>query len=202
MQFLIVYYFALFSSFLPLVFSIYQLKKIDYSLTENRIVVLLICSKFLFDFFVFVFEQIFSNSLPIFHLSVLIEFVLIIFILKRIHHFSFFKWFLFIGVFVSLLDATYISNIYSSNIFSSVINFGLLIFYCGKILSIQNISKKDELFNATIFLYYIVALTYTVFQKFHVHKTTLNDLSFYFFAFATIGYNISLSKIVCILKKK
>lgn len=202
MAFLIVYYIALFSSCLPLLFLIFQYKKIDFSLTENQLVSLLISSKFLFDILVFVFEKIYCNSLPIFHVSVIIEFILIMSILKRIHYFSLFNLFIFIGVSVSLLDATFISSIFSSNIFSSVINFGLLIFYSGKILSIQKISKKDELFNATIFLYYTVALTYTVFQKFHIQKTTVSDFAFYFFAFATIAYNFSFTKITCILKRK
>ena len=202
MVFYFVLYTALFSSSLPLFLFIINSKRNHLSIYDARLFFIFLGAKFLFDCLAFTFEKLISNSIPIIHVSGLVEFILIIFLLKRIQYYSFFKWFLFIGVLASILDIFVISSLFSSNIFSSIINFGLIIFYCVKILSLQQLIREYELFSSTIFLYYVVALTYTIFQKFHFNTSTFADIAFYFFALVTIAYNISLSKLVCIMKKK
>lgn len=195
------FYISLFSSSIPFTLSIIPFNNCK-QFNQSFLLITFLGAKFIFDSLVFTFQKLFCDSMPIFHFSVLVEFILIFSLLKKIHYYSFFNLFLLIGISSSLIDMSVLSDLHSCNIFSSVINFGLIIVYSGAILRKQNISKRDELFNSTIFLYYIVALTYTVFQKFHVNKTIVNDFAFYFFAFATIAYNLSLTNIVCIMKKK
>jgi hypothetical protein len=66
----------------------------------------------------------------------------------------------------------------------------------------NNTSSKDELLVYSIFLYYILALSYSFFQKFNFQTELLNDIAFYFFALATFVFNISLSYVVCTVKPR
>jgi hypothetical protein len=200
MVFYIVLYTALFSSSIPLIYLIINSKNQVFRL--KRIFFIFLTAKFLFDFLVFIFQKMFGNAMPIFHVSVFVEFILIITVLRNIQYFSFSKWFLLIGVTLSILDITVFSSFFSSNAISSIFIFGFIIFYCGKIMNLQKLSKVHEIFSSTLFLYYIVALTFTVFQKFQLSTTLVKDFAFYFFAFATFAYNVSLTKVLCIMKKK
>jgi hypothetical protein len=55
----------------------------------------------------------------------------------------------------------------------------------------NNTTPKNELLIYSLFLYYILALSYTFFQKFNLQTE-----------FSTFVFNISLSFVVCTVKSK
>lgn len=85
MLFYFVFYTVLFSSSFPLI-SIYQktTNKAFHSY-ENKALVYFLLARVLTDLSVFIFGSYFENSMPVFHLSVLIEFILLILLLNHIH---------------------------------------------------------------------------------------------------------------------
>ena len=202
MLFYFVFYTVLISSSFPLI-SIYQktTNKAFHSY-ENKALVYFLLARVLTDLSVFIFGRYFDNSMPVFHFSVLIEFILLIIILNRIHAINPKQLIILFGVVSFVADLTLTSDLFSNNLFSSIVTFGLVIGITGKMIISNNTTPKNELLIYSLFLYYILALSYTFFQKFNFQTELLNDIAFYFFALATFVFNISLSYVVCTVKPR
>jgi len=202
MLFYFVFYTVLFSSSFPLI-SIYQktTNKAFHSY-ENKALVYFLLARVLTDLSVFIFGRYFENSMPVFHLSVLIEFILLILLLNHIHTINSKKLIVLFGIVSFVADLTLTSDLFSNNLFSSIVTFGLVIGITGKMIISNNTTPKNELLIYSLFLYYILALSYTFFQKFNFQTELLNDIAFYIFALATFVFNISLSFVVCTVKSK
>ena len=202
MYFYFIFYSVLFSSLLPLFFLFKNSTKIKDFYKENKPFALFLIFRFLTDISVFLSSTIFVNSMPVFHLSVLIEFILLIILLNHIHTINSKKLIILFGIVSFIADLTVTSNLFANNLFSSIVTFGLIIGITGKMIITNNTSPKNELLVYSIFLYYILALSYTFFQKFNFQTELLNDIAFYFFALATFLFNISLSFVVCTVKRR
>lgn len=202
MLFYFVFYTVLFSSSFPLI-SIYQktTNKAFHSY-ENKAFVYFLLARVLTDLSVFIFSRYFGNSMPVFHFSVLIEFILLIIILNSIHTINPKLLIILFGGVSFVADLTLTSDLFSNNLFSSIVTFGLVIGITGKMIISNNTTPKNELLIYSLFLYYILALSYTFFQKFNFQTELLNDIAFYIFALATFVFNISLSFVVCTVKSK
>ncbi|MEN9291298.1 MAG: hypothetical protein RLZZ357_1142 [Bacteroidota bacterium] len=202
MLFYFIFHTVLFSSSFPLI-SIYH-KTTNKALHsyENRAFVYFLLARVLTDLSVFIFGRYFGNSMPVFHISVIIEFILLILLLNHIHTINSKKLIILFGIVSFIADLTLTSDLFSNNLFSSIVTFGLVIGITGKMIIRNNTSSKDELLVYSIFLYYILALSYTFFQKFNFQTELLNDIAFYFFALATFVFNISLSYVVCTVKPR
>jgi hypothetical protein len=202
MLFYFVFYTVLFSSSFPLI-SIYQktTNKAFHSY-ENKAFVYFLLARVLTDLSVFIFGRYFGNSMPVFHFSVLIEFILLIIILNSIHTINPKLLIILFGGVSFVADLTLTSDLFSNNLFSSIVTFGLVIGITGKMIISNNTTPKNELLIYSLFLYYILALSYTFFQKFNFQTELLNDIAFYIFALATFVFNISLSFVVCTVKSK
>lgn len=202
MYFYFIFYSVLFSSLLPLFFLVKNSTKIKDLYKENKPFSLFLIFRLLTDISVFLSSTIFENSMPVFHISVIIEFILLILLLNHIHTINSKKLIILFGIVSFIADLTLTSDLFSNNLFSSIVTFGLVIGITGKMIIRNNTSSKDELLVYSIFLYYILALSYTFFQKFNFQTELLNDIAFYFFALATFVFNISLSYVVCTVKPR
>ncbi len=202
MYFYFIFYSVLFSSLLPLFFLVKNSTKIKDFYKENKPFSLFLIFRLLTDISVFLSSTIFENSMPVFHFSVIIEFILLILLLNHIHTINSKKLIILFGIVSFIADLTLTSDLFSNNLFSSIVTFGLVIGITGKMIIRNNTSSKDELLVYSIFLYYILALSYTFFQKFNFQTELLNDIAFYFFALATFVFNISLSYVVCTVKPR
>jgi len=202
MYFYFIFYSVLFSSLLPLFFLVKNSTKIKDFYKENKPFSLFLIFRLLTDISVFLSSTIFENSMPVFHISVIIEFILLILLLNHIHTINSKKLIILFGIVSFIADLTLTSDLFSNNLFSSIVTFGLVIGITGKMIIRNNTSSKDELLVYSIFLYYILALSYTFFQKFNFQTELLNDIAFYFFALATFVFNISLSYVVCTVKPR
>ena len=178
MLFYFVFYTVLFSSSFPLI-SIYQktTNKAFHSY-ENKALVYFLLARVLTDLSVFIFGSYFENSMPVFHLSVLIEFILLILLLNHIHTINSKKLIVLFGIVSFVADLTLTSDLFSNNLFSSIVTFGLVIGITGKMIISNNTTPKNELLIYSLFLYYILALSYTFFQKFNFQTELLNDIAF------------------------
>lgn len=202
MLFYFVFYTVLISSSFPLI-SIYQkTTNKSFHSYENKALVYFLLARVLTDLSVFIFGRYFDNSMPVFHFSVLIEFILLIIILNRIHTINPKQLIILFGVVSFVADLTLTSDLFSNNLFSSIVTFGLVIGITGKMIISNNTTPKNELLIYSLFLYYILALSYTFFQKFNLQTELFNDIAFYIFAFSTFVFNISLSFVVCTVKSK
>ena len=117
------FYFALFSSVLPL--SIGFLKRSNTRI--RRVFFLLLLVRALTDIGSFVFEKVISNSFPIFHFSILIQFALILELFFLIESFKIPKsFFLLLGLVFFTLDLTVTSNIMENNHFSTMYTYTVI----------------------------------------------------------------------------
>ena len=196
----LVYYVALFSSTIPLL--LISTLKFGTQHTIFRSLKILILVKFLSDLLVYFLQIKIQNSLPAFHISVLLEFVIILQILNKIHSDKYFSIYFLIGCISFLLDLFVTSNLFEDNLFSSCTTFGLIILNSWQILySKFNI---DRIFLKVIyifFFYYILAFSFVMFQKFYLNDATIFKFGFIIFALATLFYNLSFSHIVLSMRK-
>ena len=123
MLFYFVFYTVLFSSSFPLI-SIYQktTNKAFHSY-ENKAFVYFLLARVLTDLSVFIFGRYFGNSMPVFHFSVLIEFILLIIILNSIHTINPKQLIILFGGVSFVADLTLTSDLFSNNLDSSFLNY-------------------------------------------------------------------------------
>jgi hypothetical protein len=196
----LVYYIALFSSAIPLLLNGKPPLRSKHTLF--RYVTILTLVKFFSDLLVYVLQIKIQNSLPAFHISVLLEFVLILQILNKIHCNKHLKIQLFIGCIACFLDLFVSSNFFENNSFSSCTTFGLIIFNSWKILySKFDIDRISLIITYTFFLYYLLAFSFVLFQKIYINDSTVFKSGFSIFALATLTYNLSFSHIIWSLRK-
>ncbi len=196
----LVYYIALFSSVIPLLLNDTLLLRAKTTLF--RFVTILTIVKFLSDILVYVLQIKIQNSLPAFHISVLLEFIVILRILNEIYNNKYFKIYLIIGVISCFLDLFVTSNLFENNSFSSCTTFGLIIFNSWKILySKLNIDRLSLIIIYTFFFYYILAFSFVMFQKIYITDSSVFNFGFIIFALATLNYNLSFSHIIWSLRK-
>jgi hypothetical protein len=196
----LVYYIALFSSAIPLLLNGKPPLRSKYTL--YRYVTILTLVKFFSDLLVYVLQIKIQNSLPAFHISVLLEFVLILQILNKIHCNKHLKIQLFIGCIACFLDLFVSSNFFENNSFSSCTTFGLIIFNSWKILySKFDIDRISLTITYTFFFYYLLAFSFVLFQKIYITDSTVFKSGFSIFALATLTYNLSFSHIIWSLRK-
>ncbi len=196
----LVYYIALFSSVIPLLLNYTLLLRAKTTLF--RFVTILTIVKFLSDILVYVLQIKIQNSLPAFHISVLLEFIVILRILNEIYNNKYFKIYLIIGVISCFLDLFVTSNLFENNSFSSCTTFGLIIFNSWKILySKLNIDRLSLIIIYTFFFYYILAFSFVMFQKIYITDSSVFNFGFIIFALATLNYNLSFSHIIWSLRK-
>ena len=200
MIFNLVYYTALFSSAIPLLLNGKPLLRSKHTL--YRYVTILTLVKFFSDLLVYVLQIKIQNSLPAFHISVLLEFVFILQILNGIHCNKHLKIQLFIGCIACFLDLFVSSNFFENNSFSSCTTFGLIIFNSWKILySKFDIDRISLIITYTFFFYYLLAFSFVLFQKIYINDSTVFKSGFSIFALATLTYNLSFSHIIWSLRK-
>jgi hypothetical protein len=196
----LVYYIALFSSAIPLLLNGKPLLRSKHTL--YRYVTILTLVKFFSDLLVYVLQIKIQNSLPAFHISVLLEFVFILQILNGIHCNKHLKIQLFIGCIACFLDLFVSSNFFENNSFSSCTTFGLIIFNSWKILySKFDIDRISLIITYTFFFYYLLAFSFVLFQKIYINDSTVFKSGFSIFALATLTYNLSFSHIIWSLRK-
>ena len=202
MYFYFIFYTVLFSSSLPVIFLLKNSKKIEEINEENKLFVLFLIFRFLTDISVFIFSKIYGNSFPVFYFSVICEFLILISLFDKAYSIKYRKLLYLIGFISLIIDLLLTMSLFTDNVYSTLITFFLIIVIAGRMIITNNTSPKNELLVYSIFLYYILALSYTFFQKFNFQTELLNDIAFYFFALATFLFNISLSFVVCTVKRR
>jgi hypothetical protein len=202
MYFYFIFYTVLFSSSLPVIFLLKNSKKIEEINEENKLFVLFLIFRFLTDISVFIFSKIYGNSFPVFYFSVICEFLILVNLFDKAYSLKYRKLLYLIGFISLIIDLLLTMSLFTDNVYSTLITFFLIIVITGKMIITNNTSPKNELLVYSIFLYYILALSYTFFQKFNFQTELLNDIAFYFFALATFLFNISLSFVVCTVKRR
>ena len=202
MYFYFIFYTVLFSSSLPVIFLLKNSTKIEEFYEENKLFILFLIFRFLTDISVFIFSKIYGNSFPVFYFSVICEFLILVNLFDKVYPLKHKKFLYLLGFISLIIDLLLTMNLFSDNVYSTLITFVLIIGITGKIIISNNTTCENELLVYSIFLYYILALSYTFFQKFNFQTELLNDLAFYFFALATFVFNISLTYVVCTVKPR
>lgn len=202
MYFYFIFYTVLFSSSLPVIFLLKSSAKIEEFYEENKLFILFLIFRFLTDISVFIFSKIYGNSFPVFYFSVICEFLILVNLFDKVYPLKHKKFLYLLGFISLIIDLLLTMNLFSDNVYSTLITFVLIIGITGKIIISNNTTRENELLVYSIFLYYILALSYTFFQKFNFQTELLNDLAFYFFALATFVFNISLTYVVCTVKPR
>ncbi|MEY2703780.1 MAG: hypothetical protein RLY43_2419, partial [Bacteroidota bacterium] len=165
MYFYFIFYTVLFSSSLPVIFLLKNSTKIEEFYEENKLFILFLIFRFLTDISVFIFSKIYGNSFPVFYFSVICEFLILVNLFDKVYPLKHKKFLYLLGFISLIIDLLLTMNLFSDNVYSTLITFVLIIGITGKIIISNNTTRENELLVYSIFLYYILALSYTFFQK-------------------------------------
>ena len=192
------FYFALFSSVLPL--SIGFLKRSNTRI--RRVFFLLLLVRALTDIGSFVFEKVISNSFPIFHFSILIQFALILELFFLIESFKIPKsFFLLLGLVFFTLDLTVTSNIMENNHFSTMYTYTVISGFGINYLY----NMKGDFFNRILFSsisLYTIAFTFLLFFEEIIFTTKeLIIILMNFMALLSLALNFIFSYALCLKSK-
>jgi len=171
-----IFYMTLGSSGIPLFFINYK-RFINFR--TNRFYsffVMLLMARFLTDLSVFVLEKTIHNSLPTFHFSGPVQFILILELFYLVGRFKLKKsFFIVIALVFSALDLFITSNLFDSNVLSALYHNLAIIFIGFRIFLSHEGTKFERLILESITIYYAVLIFYIYFFDETTYSKELMD---------------------------
>jgi hypothetical protein len=194
----------LISGFLPLLIRYFSKTKLDY---HNRILFLWFVTRFIADLCVFIyFKNYHGNTFPIFHISVLIENLLLIAYFNSFNLISRkFKLILFLFPFVSFIFETcFYRSIFDLNVISILtynISIALLmmklLFY-----SHHAFIRNNFILIASLFLFHSISIVYFLVENIRRFDDDLTYILFPFYAGFVLLLNIYYAYFLWSRRKK
>jgi hypothetical protein len=202
MNFYLFYYSVLLSSLIPVIFIGVQQRITSKQTRLRSVFFLFILARFLTDLGNIISEKVISNSLPVFHFSILIQFVLILELFYTLHRYKFRKEiFLILALVFFILDLTVTSSILQNNHLSTMYTY-IVISGFG-IRYLFNIT--GDYFQKIIFCsisIYTIAFTFLLFFEENILKSKeLNNYLLDFMVMLSLILNLLFSYAICLKPK-
>lgn len=199
----LLFYISIISSAIPVLVNVIYFKSISFN-----------TSYFKFWFQLFTFERFLSNigililmftlknSIPIYHFSILIEFLIItkLFDLEKRLRFKYLLWFCAIVVF--LTDLFFTSDLLHLNTFSAILTYSVIVGLGWKYLYDENSKNVKYISLVSIFLYYLGSIFYLLFEQHSITIEKAFDSGFIVLATLSVLFNLSNTYTTWSLQKK
>ena len=160
-----IYYIVLGSSILPIITFIIKFLKYKFD-NFGKVFILLIFLCFFSDIGVLLTDEFLGNVNPIFHFSIIPQFIFIVFLFSFALKIKFIKWILiFLGGVMFISDLTLTSNLFKINYNSIIFSYSVIVFLGWVLLYSNTIGdyKRNVLIPITI--YYTTLLVHSFFEK-------------------------------------
>jgi hypothetical protein len=143
-----------------------------------------------------------KNSIPIYHFSILFEFIIItkLFDLEKRIRFKYLLWLCAILVF--LIDLFLTSDLLQLNTLSAVVTYIVIIGLGWKYLYDENSKNEKYISLISIFLYYLGSIFYLLFEQHSISIEKAFDSGFIVLATLSILFNLSNNYSIWSLQKK
>lgn len=196
------YYFVLFSSWIPVIFIVIQ-RRINTNQTRLKsLFFLFIVSRCLTDLGVIILEKLIINTFPVFHFSVIIQFILILELFYSIHRYTIPKSvFVILSVVFFTLDLTVTSNITQNNHISTMYSYIVISgFGIGYLFKYHGDYFQKIILSSTSI--YSIAFTFLLFfEELFFSSKELNNYLLNFMALLSLSLNLIFSYTLCLKSK-
>jgi hypothetical protein len=143
-----------------------------------------------------------KNSIPIYHFSILFEFIIItkLFDLEKRIRFKYLLWLCAILVF--LIDLFLTSDLLQLNTLSAVVTYIVIIGLGWKYLYDENSKNEKYISLISIFLYYLGSIFHLLFEQHSISIEKAFDSGFIVLATLSVLFNLSNTYSIWSLQKK
>ena len=197
------FYISIVSSALPVLINIIYYKSISFNTSDFKFwFQLLSFERFLSNIGILILMFTLKNSIPIYHFSILIEFLIItkLFDLEKRLIFNYLLWFCAIVVF--LTDLFFTSDLLHLNTFSAILTYSVIVGLGWKYLYDENSKNEKYISLVSIFLYYLGSIFYLLFEQHSITIEKAFDSGFIVLATLSVLFNLSNTYTTWSLQKK
>lgn len=199
----LLFYISIVSSALPVLINIIYCKSISFISADFKFWFKLLCfERFLSNIGILILMFTLKNSIPIYHFSILFEFIIItkLFDLEKRIRFKYLLWLCAILVF--LIDLFLTSDLLQLNTLSAVVTYIVIIGLGWKYLYDENSKNEKYISLISIFLYYLGSIFYLLFEQHSISIEKAFDSGFIVLATLSILFNLSNNYSIWSLQKK
>lgn len=195
-----IYYAYVISGLIPIVcFFVVKNKTTSGALQKDKIlnfIFFLSLVRFITDITVIVLGIFYQNSLPAIHISVLLCYLIILFIIDEIKQINKLNYFIVTGFLLFISDLIFTSSFFYTCLLSSLATFAIVIGLCIWLLQTENITKTNERLIGSLLLFYLTAGGYYLYQDLMSNNNKIMSLALYLFITIQLLFNASLSLII------
>lgn len=198
----IFFYLSITTGAIPVLLLFFLRKSISYNSSEFKFwLQLLTVERFAANLGILILMFTLKNSIPIYHFSVLLEFVIIskLFdIKKKQDHLNLLVC---CAIIAFLSDLFVTSDLFHLNSISSILTYSMIIGLGWNYIYSDNSSKERSLALISIFLYYLGSIFYLLFEKYLLKNQLTFEYGFIVLAILSSLFNLSNSYSIWSLRK-
>ncbi|MEY2794104.1 MAG: hypothetical protein RJA76_2096 [Bacteroidota bacterium] len=189
---IVLFYFSIISSVLPVLINIVYYKSLTFNCSDFKFWhQLLTFERLLSNIGILILMSTIKNSIPIYHFSVLFEFLIISKLFDLKNRTKFFNFLMFCGLLVFLSDLVLTSDLFHLNSLSSILTYCLIIALGWNYLYSNNAPKEKSTFLISVFLYYLGSIFYLLFEQYAIANEKVFDFGFIALAILSVLFNLS-----------
>lgn len=143
-----------------------------------------------------------KNSIPIYHFSVLLEFIIISKLFDLEKRISILNLLMFCAFLVFLSDLFFTSDLTHLNSLSSIFTYSIIIGLGWNYLYSNNSPKQKSTPLISVFLYYLGSIFYLLFEQYAIANEKAFDSGFIVLATLSVLFNLSNTFTIWSLRKK
>jgi hypothetical protein len=199
----VIYYFLLLSSLICFGWAVGYFKSKKFQKERiNQLFIALISVRFISDFMNLFSTHIFHNAYPVFHLSIIIEFLIILWIFQKVDIKRIYLFFTIIGLICFISDLTLTSNFFANNFLTTIFTYTVSVILSWRTIVFVELSKNEKRIIFPLAIFYNVALFYSIFEELLYKNHIVFIIGFSCFGLANLFLNFSYIKAIWWMRKE
>lgn len=200
---ILLFYFSIITSALPVLINIIYYKSISFNPSDFKFwYQLLTFERLMSNIGILILMFTIKNSIPIYHFSVLIEFLIISKLFDLEKRISILNLLMFCAFLVFLSDLFLTSDLTHLNSLSAIFTYSIIIGLGWYYLYFNNSPKQKSTPLISVFLYYLGSIFYLLFEQYAIANEKAFDYGFIVLATLSVLFNLSNTFTIWTLRKK
>lgn len=200
---ILLFYLSIISSALPVLINIIYYKSISFNPSDFKFwYQLLTFERLMSNIGILILMFTIKNSIPIYHFSVLIEFLIISKLFDLEKRISILNLLMFCAFLVFLSDLFLTSDLTHLNSLSAIFTYSIIIGLGWYYLYFNNSPKQKSTPLISVFLYYLGSIFYLLFEQYAIANEKAFDYGFIVLASLSVLFNLSNTFTIWSLRKK
>lgn len=200
---ILLFYLSIITSALPVLINIIYYKSISFNPSDFKFwYQLLTFERLMSNIGILILMFTIKNSIPIYHFSVLIEFLIISKLFDLEKRISILNLLMFCAFLVFLSDLFLTSDLTHLNSLSAIFTYSIIIGLGWYYLYFNNSPKQKSTPLISVFLYYLGSIFYLLFEQYAIANEKAFDYGFIVLATLSVLFNLSNTFTIWSLRKK